>query len=295
MYKSHSDFYKNLTLLVTGPIDAFWFNSEIIPNIELFGIRAVLSTWNGQSQLADLNSSELLTITTLDDVGSRFGYEEGGSKKYLNISRQHALYKLGLASVSSEYCLRIRADITLDFSKIHKLIDKVNSGLIVSVDISSVSPLRPFGEKTQFHPCDWLFFATTEMHRLMIIADVDESTLLLPKPIEIAERTVFSKISAEQSFVLNIMSEPLVLIESPLSINMPQPTAAVDFGFWVIAPAEIGLRSSKYSLRIRRLRRIYSDENYRFKRFPHKLEFFKDALFVAVKIVLLRLKKCIKR
>lgn len=282
MPPDNSKLIENLTVLITGPYDHEWYMDKLSPQIEKLNIPTVIATWKKGATGARPQGKNI-TYLELHDPGSEFGYIEGGANKPLNILRQHTLLDLGIKHVETTFCLRIRSDITIDIQLLENFSNKIIDGLIISTDISSISPRRPLGEKLDFHICDWLFAAKTEVIEKIILSKVDESKLLNVDPIKIKERRVYSKITAEQSFSIALLGIDLNKLCTPELIQMPSPTSPVDFGFWICRPQDLNLKSKKYGLRAQRLRRIYPNENYRFKIIPFSTLFILDTLKALVK------------
>lgn len=283
MPSDNSKLIENLTVLITGPFDYEWYMDKLAPQIEKLNLPTVIATWKRDTTALRPPQGENITYLELNDPGSEFGYIEDGTEKPLNILRQHTLLDMGIKHVQTTFCLRIRSDITIDIQLLDNFSKKIIDGLIISTDISSISPCRPFGEKLHFHICDWLFAAKTELMEKIILGKFDESQLINVDSIKIKERKVYSKITAEQSFSIALLGIDLSKLFNPELIQMPSPTSPVDFGFWICRPQELNLKSKKYGLRAQRLRRIYPNENYRFKKIPFSKLFIVDTLKALVK------------
>lgn len=257
----------DISLLITGPInDGF---KRIIESAMLCGFKQiVVSTWSDELEKDYHSNYNDIQFNYSKDPGSELvGYKENGQNKVMNIARQNQLFYEGLELCCADTVLRIRSDIELDFQKLLEMSEgPLKSFLIITLDVSSISTKRILGEKLDFHICDWLFLGAKEQLFSMLKNDFSEERLISKKEsVQIGAREVFSKITAEQYFSLNLNRIKIYNVDRPDRLGVYSPVSPISFGFYVVNGKDVSLKSRKYGLRFYRPFRIYSNENYYFK------------------------------
>lgn len=278
------------SLLVTGPVQTpnnllkFIAQVQAKPNWEI-----VLVTWQSCAQTVSANPvlRQLNTIF-VDDIPSIPGFAIKGKIKPFNYERMHLLLQRGIKHCTGDYWVRARSDINFDVNVVEKYTEKMDAGLTLTTDVSSVNPHLFGAPKLYFHPCDWVFAAHQAIFQTWVHnATYAPNELKAKLPTTFDGRSYHTVAAAEQLFGLAFLK----LKPQPSAFQLVPslayaPTAPIDNGYYIIDAQQLRLTSDKYRLRCLHPFRARQIDNKRFRRLRAGFQFFVDyAAQIARKIL----------
>jgi hypothetical protein len=273
-----------LSLIITGPVSGFSnYQIKLLKNVASQGGDIVISTWESSKDSLPNNLPSETKVLLAHDWESPLGYTINGKDKQINFDKQAYLIKIALREIGTDYTLRLRSDISIDPESIWRYKEIMDSGLIITTDISSVNASLIGSSKLNLHPCDWLFAGQTQVLKHFVnecdyYVELIKSNCKLNSPYNVEDRVYTSTGAAEQYFGASLAG-----IKSSASFFTPprkehRLISPISNGFYVIESSKLNLISSKQRLRFKYPFRIREEDNRRYKRIRLKLSFLVELL-----------------
>jgi hypothetical protein len=283
------------TLLVTGPVSLEWERLNYLVSLAIeSNIEVVIATWESCAAELDLfrNKHPEIKVCLCAEITSTPGYYTPRESKEINFDRQWYLMNSAKHLCNRGYIIRVRSDISINLEILMQFKNKMDAGLILTTDVSSVNPELPLSSKLLMHPCDWLFACS----RPIFMSFIDDARFYfkllqsdnytLSNPYKVEDRTYVSLAAAEQLFgasMLRIKSTRNFFTEKVLPFKA---ISTVGGGFYVVESRSLGLQSEKQRLRFLYPFRLREDDNYAFKKVRWKLGFLIEIFVHFLRIVI---------
>lgn len=256
-------------------------------------MEVVISTWKSCSAEIVLLQKKYPKITycLCSNISSSPGYSTFNAKKEINFDRQWFLINASKHLCGKNYIVRVRSDIYVNLETLIPFKSKIDAGLILTTDVSSINPALIFSSKLVLHPCDWLLAASSAIFFSLIDDSAFYFDLLqshnyaLSQPYAVEDRTYVSFAAAEQLFgssILRMKSDRNFFTETVIPFSL---VSSVGAGFFVVEAKTLELRSEKQRLRFLYPFRLRESDNYSFNKFRFRPIFLLEIFIFIIRIL----------
>ena len=284
----------NKTLLITGPVIAESKSlNKIIKSALKINMEIIISTWlSSKLEVKKLKSKyPEINYYLCQDINSSLGYKTYKAKKEINFDRQWLLINAVMKLCKKEYIIRIRSDIYLNLESINYFKKELNSGLVLTIDISSVNPVLILSSKLILHPCDWVFIATNVIFKRIIdeaeyyFKMLQHKNYIVNEPYKIEDRTYLSIAASEQLWgasILRIKENRNFFKENIINFKN---VSSVAEGIYLVEAKTLQISSDKQRLFFLYPFRMQESDNYGYKKIRISLKFVVEIIIHYIRIL----------